>query len=76
MRSRQAAHRHLRSSPYSVDYVQTANVSEGRHGREMGGQIKLLTNVVSINYSSSHSLDIRIAGWISGACASAATRRL
>mmetsp|Transcript_441 Transcript_441/g.442 ORF Transcript_441/g.442 Transcript_441/m.442 type:complete len:225 (+) Transcript_441:3-677(+) len=34
------------SSPYLVDYVQTTSVSEGRHGREMGDQVQLLTNVI------------------------------
>ncbi|EER14367.1 hypothetical protein Pmar_PMAR021341 [Perkinsus marinus ATCC 50983] len=34
------------SSPYLVNYVQTTSVSEGRHGREMGDQVQLLTNVI------------------------------
>ncbi|KAF4679719.1 hypothetical protein FOZ60_014583 [Perkinsus olseni] len=37
-----------RRGPYSVDYVQMVDVSEGRHGREMGVQAKLLTTVVDV----------------------------
>ncbi|KAF4688895.1 hypothetical protein FOZ60_002267 [Perkinsus olseni] len=41
-----ACHRHLGSGPYSVDYIQMVDVSEGRHGREMGDQARLLTTVI------------------------------